>query len=108
MLTAGPRVWLYSDVQTGTSIRPPTDRPIVRDDRFRTWYPADTSGDYLDESGYHHTSWSWLRTHSDLHERVSAPPMRGTFVREQVHCAGGCGATLTESTQIMCADCASR
>lgn len=105
MLIAGPRLWLYQPPQQLADKHPPSDRPIVRDDQLRTWYP--TSGDtYVDETGHHRESWAWLRAHRDLHEQVQAPVTGGGFTPSRAYCAGGCGSRLADTTQIMCRSCA--
>lgn len=59
-----PRVWLVASIG---STPDPADRPIVRDNRMRTWQPDD-DGRYHSADGWHRSTWSELHTRFDLVE----------------------------------------
>lgn len=60
-----PRVWLASRTPD------PTDRPVVRDTRMRTWHPGP-DGRYHSPDGRHHTTWTELHAYFDLVEVTAA------------------------------------
>jgi hypothetical protein len=59
-----PRVWLVAGIG---STPDPTDHPIVRDNRMRTWQPGP-DGRYHSTDGWHHATWTELHTRFDLVE----------------------------------------
>ncbi|HET9143392.1 hypothetical protein [Actinophytocola sp.] len=67
-VSATPRVWLVA--RTG-STADPTDGPVVRDTRMRTWRPGP-DGAYHSTDGWHHATWAELHSRFDLIEVLAA------------------------------------
>ncbi|HEU5475208.1 MAG TPA: hypothetical protein VFV67_31580 [Actinophytocola sp.] len=64
-----PRVWLVAG--TGATAADPTDHPVVRDNRMRTWR-AGADGHYHSTDGWHHATWTELHARFDLVEVLTA------------------------------------
>jgi len=60
------RVWLVAGLST-TDNPAPVDRPVLRDDLMRCWYP-DVDGRWHTADGRHHATWTELHTRYDLVE----------------------------------------
>lgn len=65
-----PRVWLVAGLSTTDSEVVPADRPVVRDDLMRRWYPG-VDGRWHTADGRHHATWRELRSRFDLVEVTS-------------------------------------
>jgi hypothetical protein len=59
-----PRVWLAGGLGSAPD---PTDYPMVRDNRMRTWRAGD-DGRYHSTDGYHQATWTELHERYDLVE----------------------------------------
>jgi hypothetical protein len=62
--TVRPRVWLVAGLGNTPN---PVDRPVVRDDLMRQWWPGP-DGRYHTADGRHHANWTELHTRFDLVE----------------------------------------
>ena len=63
----GPRVWLVA----GNGRPDPRDRPAVRDDWLRVWWPGEDDL-WHTADGYRHATWAELRIRYDLVEVFGA------------------------------------